>query len=292
MMRNSHFPPPSGRISESLSNQRGFTINQPSPPLSTSSSSERKDEKVNTPTTFVGNSPDGYAIIYDEPLPATPPPLLRTSRRTLALSEDKKLTNGKRTGGVSAKLPPPFNATTRCFIHRRFRANSTSTSGTITLSSLIGSCGVIGTVTNTTVTSMFSAIKLMKIVIWPPQNSGSDRTILEWGASADGGYTPDSAFINTVPDGITETTGQTFHPPANSLLNNWMSTYLTASNIIAYITCPTGTIIDTYVTACQPNDFVPESISVTTAVIGSVYYLPLDSLSTHVLLPVGLATTY
>jgi hypothetical protein len=185
-----------------------------------------------------------------------------------------------------------MDATTRVSIHRRFRANSAGTSTVVTMGSIFGSLGVTGTVTNTTCVSMFSSIKISSFTMWPPQNTGSDRTILEWGASADGGYAPDSAFINTVPDGITESRGIYFRPPAKSLLNNWMSTYLTASNVVAYITCPTGTIIDIHVTACQPNDYVPESITVATAVVGSVYYLALDGPSTNIFIPVGLVTTH
>lgn len=194
--------------------------------------------------------------------------------------------------GVTPLLPPPFDATTRVGLHRRFRVNSTMTSTTVSIAGLIGSLGVVGTVTNTTAVSVFSAVKLSHIVMWPPQNTGPDRTILEWGASADGGYCPDSAFVNTIPDGITETHGYEFRPPAKSLLNNWMSTYLSASNIIAYVSAPTGTIIDVHVTACQPNDFVPESITVASAVVGSFYYLALDGPSTNLAIPVGLATTH
>jgi hypothetical protein len=209
-----------------------------------------------------------------------------------SLASPKKLKNKKNTRGVKALLPPPFDATTRTTIHRRFRANSAGTSTVISMGAIFGCLGVVGTVTNTTCVSMYSSFKLARITIWPPQNSGADRTILEWGASADGGYSPDSAYINTIPDGITETTGITFRPPAKSLLNNWMSTYLSASNIIAYMTCPVGTIIDLHVTACMPNDFVPESITVAAATVGSVYYLALDGPSTNNFIPVGLVSTH
>jgi hypothetical protein len=260
---------------------------------------ESKDEKKLDNNSSVSNG----KFIWVQSEPGSPEPLpnqMRQGNRTLALPQKEKtiirtMKNGKKRKvmtGVTDNLPPPFNATTHCRIHRRFRANSTGTSTTVTLGSLIGSLGVVGTVTNTTCVSMFSSVRLEKIVMWPPQNAGSDRTILEWGASADGGYSPDDAFINTVPDGITVTTGISFRPPRKSLLNNWMSTYLTASNIIAYVTCPTGTIIDVHVVACQPNDFVPESITVATAVVGSVYYLSLDPSATNVFIPVGLVSTH
>jgi hypothetical protein len=247
----------------------------------------------------------GNAAVLSDCLPSGSPTLLREEKvekkkkeeRSLVLTvpqlaKPKKLKNKKGSRGTKALLPPPFDATTRTDIHRRFRANSAGTSTVISMGAIFGSLGVTGTVTNTTCVSMYSSFRLNRITIWPPQNSGADRTILEWGASADGGYSPDSAFINTIPDGITETTGITFRPPAKSLLNNWMSTYLSASNIIAYMTCPVGTIIDLHVTACMPNDFVPESITVAAATVGSIYYLALDGPTTNNFIPVGLITTH
>jgi hypothetical protein len=192
---------------------------------------------------------------------------------------------------IKLDLPPPFDATTRLSIHRRYRCTSTATAITVSIGELFATAGCVA-ITTTSVYSFVSAFLLKRVDIWPPQSSTTDRILVSWSQQSAGGYVPDSSFINTLPDGITVANGYRFRPPKKSLLADWLTASIGTGEIVMYISCPTGSIIDLHGSACLANNFTSSSYTVSSAVAGVTYYLALDGPSTNMFVPMGVTTTH
>jgi hypothetical protein len=203
----------------------------------------------------------------------------------------KKLKNNnavKTANKISATGPAQIMSNITFGHKYRFRSTSGSVTA-ITPTSLLCAAGTIGTVTNTTVTSFFSSVRVTRVQIWAPvasQGAVATCSVL-WAGSVSPFFQDreisDTSVSVTKPAFIDAT------PPRKSLAAFWQ----TASTAVLFsLTAPTGAIIDVTVALTLSDDDTSSATStVATAVVGTVYYLSLDPNATHLYIPVSLTTT-
>jgi hypothetical protein len=197
----------------------------------------------------------------------------------------------KGSGGSIPNLPPQLDATP-AFRHVYRFQNSSSTPSAVTVLDLFGAAGTIGTVTNSTVTAWTSSLKLKKVVVWPSiiSSSAPVPTELTWGIG-ESGQVPDSAVIDSLPEGITSTKAMSFVPPQNSLASFWISEADSSAALFTITTSP-GSIVDVHLSVRLSNVFPGSAVTVATAVVGTVYYLALDGPTTNRYVAIGVPTTH
>ncbi len=196
---------------------------------------------------------------------------------------------GRRNRVNNFRQPPmlqPHIRTTRRF---RFVATSAVAYNSITVKDLAGVCGVVGTVTNTTGAYLVGTLRVAKVEMWsPPASVGTSVSIsMSWGGfnnSPNIEYT-DSSVSQTEPAHIA------CRPPRESLAKFWQTTGNDSPLFI--LNCPTSTIIDVTIEFMEADSSSAlTTTSLVTAVVGQRYYLALDDTSNHVIVPVGLFTTF
>jgi len=170
----------------------------------------------------------------------------------------------------------------------------TSTSGTvtaITAKGLLLAAGALGTITNSTVTSPFASVKLQKVEIWtPPASQGASSTCsVEWASQSNA----NNQEISDTTVSVATPAHVRASPPRNSLASFWQSPGITNNQLFNLI-APAGSIIDVTLSLIMQDDDNGAAITgaVATAVVGTVYYLALDNVATHIYPPVSLTTTF
>lgn len=166
----------------------------------------------------------------------------------------------------------------------------TSTSGTataLTPTSILLAAGSVGTVTNTTVVSLATSVRISNITIWtPPASQGATATCaIDWigSANAPNREVSDTTVSVSVPARVSSA------PPPNSLASFWQTS---SASTLCVLTAPTGSVIDVQMTLIlSDTDQVQGTVGVATAVIGALYYMSLDPNATHRFVPVSLVTT-
>jgi len=200
---------------------------------------------------------------------------------------NQKMRKRPSTRNVRASLHPPQLATNVTFRHR-FRFISTSATATaITPTSLLGACGAMATVLNTSVATLSSSIKVDHVSLWtPPASQGASATcsINFLGL----GNTPSREFSDTTVS-VAEPAFVSCKPPPQSLASFWQ---VPSNTTMFTLVAPVGTIIDINVNVILADGTDNTSIIVATAALGSVYYLSLDPVATHRYTPVSLTTTF
>jgi len=196
---------------------------------------------------------------------------------------------GRSKALANTSLPPKIDTTPT--LDHVFRYTSTAnTLVTITVADIFGALGVMGTVTNSKVQPMFGSFRINSLTIWPAASASTNSDIdLIWAGGANS-YIKDSEKERSIPAGISVTGPMRFFPPKGSEMGLWHAA--TATGNLFSVMPGTGSIIDFHVTYTGVNAFTAGNITVATAVIGTVYYLALDGVSTHVLVPRGLTTTF
>ncbi len=228
----------------------------------------------------------------------------RTHGDTKSPSTDSKDTkvdspSGVLIAGQLAKVPkqmgryPPVLNTTPQLSHVfRFRANA-GASNSIQTGFLFQACGCLAT-TTTSVQPIANSIKLNKIVLYLPGNMASaDTAMVYWNYATSAGFIKEETKTSSLPDGIT-TEGQPliFVPPPKSLMSSWLSTQLSSSNTACTIATPAGCIIDLHISyTIQQSQAGYSGVTVASATVGRMYYLPLDGVSANNLRPQGVVTT-
>jgi hypothetical protein len=170
--------------------------------------------------------------------------------------------------------------------HLRFLAGSTASGVTCTGYELGAACGVMAA-TSTTAYSICQSVKVNKVEMWsPPASQGAASTCSVLWTSAGG-----TVFTSNME--ISDTTVSTAfpahvesRPPVRSLAADWIQVLSTSENVFS-ITCPSGTIIDVYLTAILADaSSAPTAVTVAGATVGVLYYQPLDG-DGGVLNPIG-----
>lgn len=207
--------------------------------------------------------------------------------------------NGMRNvRGESKKVsltPPAFTATPYMRHSFFFRTvSSLITSESVTVGDLIACAGMIGTISNSTCTTIFSAVKLKSITIWS-STSDSNVTNAEVAFQAVGGlgYIPDKDRVKAVQSGVTTGGGCKWTVPKDSIASNWMSSSLFASEVFTLYDIPVGSIIRVDGQWCMRNALAGVTrTGFTSVTVGGMYYDYLDGNTLHKCLPIGVPGTF
>jgi hypothetical protein len=186
------------------------------------------------------------------------------------------------------RLPPTLQGSVVNNHTFRFQTNADVVAYSVTVGNVIGAIGTIGTVVNTTVASIASSFKLKSITIWPAQSSAIHNAEFSWAGSY--GTVADRSTTKSIPLGITETAPFRTRPGLDTLASDWQNSSTTSTVLGIMYDIPKGSIVDLSVTYTQRNTQAGVSYTVTTAALGTFYYLYLDG-ATAKFLPVALPTT-
>jgi len=173
-----------------------------------------------------------------------------------------------------------------------FRFSATAAQGALTpvsVTNLIGICGGIGTITNSTINHIASSFRVHRVTITAPAAAAADTTArITWGSS---NQTPDIEWVDS-------TVGSAFPlrvssvPPKLSDARLWYSS-INAATAVFNLAYPVNAIVDVDIEYTQLNNMALfATAGVTTVVLGNIYYLPLDGVASHNLVAVGLPTTF
>jgi len=194
----------------------------------------------------------------------------------------------KMPGGVS--LPPAI----KIFPPRRMRmyfSNSTNTgSYAVSVGSLLGAFGGICTVTNSTVSTVHSSVRVLKVQLWPgPSTTAAGAADLTWSGAS--GNIPDDERIRPVPEGVSVTGVLTFTPPKASLAALWWDEPDNGTTLFNIQGTP-GSVVLVDVQLTQAQTVIPFPSTVATGTVGTFYYLALDGPSSNKWTPIGVTTTH
>jgi hypothetical protein len=195
-----------------------------------------------------------------------------------------KVAKGKQLSGI-----PDLKTSTNTRRWYRFVASSGS-ANTVTVGDVLGAMGTIGIVTNTSVETMHSAMKISAVRAWTSPQS-SDAVSINFSWLSPSGNAPDDEKVSSV---IPFTSGLGYlsdRPPKQSFASFWWNGTASSTNLFT-VSLPIGSFIDILVQGRLANEFSDLIISVATATASHTYYLALDGPTTNNLVPVGLPTTH
>jgi len=201
-----------------------------------------------------------------------------------------KSQRGKASPKTSqASRPPPLQLTHNVKnVTIRFGVTS-SGSYTISNDGIYGALGTIGITLNTFVKAWASTYRLRKVTVFPSSSASSDTTCsLNWSSGLTT-FAKDEVMNQSVPSGMTVPEKVVFVPPKKSLVSDWI--FLASVLNMFSITVSAGSIVDLNIDYTLGNSLTGPFVSVTTAVVGTVYYLALDGPSSNKIVPIGLPTT-
>lgn len=160
----------------------------------------------------------------------------------------------------------------------------------ITVANLLGSLGVIGKVSNSSVVAVMSSVKLDHIKVWSSASSSTLSTAaVDWSAGQSS-QVPDENVDDTIPQGTSVPSGLLFKPPRSSLASFWI-TSADSSAVLFKITVQAGSIVDVQCSYRMCDTISPLSITVATAVVGAMYYLALDGPTSNKLASTSMPST-
>jgi hypothetical protein len=191
---------------------------------------------------------------------------------------------------AAGSLPPRLMCTPR--VQHVFRFVSTGGSLlSVTCTELLGACGTICTVANTTVSQLASSVRIKSITVWPSASATSPQNCtLQWATQATD-QTPDELVDLSIPEGVLLTRALVFRPPARSLAGYWNSSVISSTTLLS-AAIPIGSVLDLSVEFTVANVFAQLSQSVAAGVLGAIYYLALDGPASNKWTPVGVPTTH
>jgi len=205
--------------------------------------------------------------------------------------------SGKKTRGprLSGALPPELECTpvNRCTL--RFNVTQNSTARAVSVAAIAGSLGAVATVTNSTVSPICSAFRIRKVVLYSSENASAaavNQASLQW-ASSFSSLERDEVKEASIPDGMTVPKRLVLVPPKQGLASFWVNSAASGSVNVLSVTANQGSIIDLHIDFILSNAIAQfPTISVSTAVLGQLYYLPLDGASGHILQALGRPGTF
>jgi hypothetical protein len=194
----------------------------------------------------------------------------------------------RRSSAMGSSNPPQMESNLRLNHKFRFQASTAESNFAITDSTIIGALGGICTVANSTVTVLAQSFRIKSLEMWaPPASQGSAATVsVEW-----------FGFNNSPNIEHTDTTlsvAKNAHvksaPPSSSLAAFWQKG--TGSTLFV-LNFGANTIIDLVVEIMVADqETALETVAVTSATLGHIYFLALDQQAgSHILVPVSLNTT-
>ncbi len=192
---------------------------------------------------------------------------------------------GRRGKSRLPSLPPKLQCAP---VHRatfRFDVQSTMVQQNVTNVNLLGVAGSVG-VTTSSVTTFASAVRLRRIKIWPA--AGGEATV-QWNGTTQ--HMPEASVDVTLPTGITVSEATDAVPDAYSFAALWWSAGASAQALFQ-LSATAGSIVDVDLDYCLATAESPQTISVASSVVGTVYYGYLDGPSTHIMKPLGRPSTF
>jgi len=198
-----------------------------------------------------------------------------------------------RSKGVIAKLPPQIMSTTTCHSVLRFQVLSAigGTPTTINNAQILGACGCIGKVVNSSVSSIASSFRIKRVSIWPAPSATADAVPeVAWLFPVSTDVGKDVAWMSSMPAGVSQTTAVVSEPPKGSLCSSWFRWDGSQADLFSLYNLTVGSILDLSVSFTLRNVLAGADIGVTTAAVGTMYYLYLDT-SSGKIQPVGRPTT-
>lgn len=184
--------------------------------------------------------------------------------------------------------PPQLKTNVQLSHVYRFMCDNNGTYN-ITPDTLLLAAGCVCSATNTTVVGIFASCRVNYVEVWaPPASQGALSTVsLEWL-----GLTPNEPNIE-VSDSSVSVAYPAYlraRPPNRSLGCFWQTTN---GNDIMQLTVSSGTLIDVSLSLVMfDQDLARPSASVSTGVVGEIYYLALDGPSSNHLTPIAMNTTH
>jgi hypothetical protein len=187
----------------------------------------------------------------------------------------------RKRGKKSAvpKLPPQLSCDSLCHQTLRYVVLSgIGSSVTITNIQCLMACGCTGRVLNTSVTTLFTSMRIHRLTIWPAVSASAASPEIVW-ANPVGDLERDTSKINSVPKGATVSTVVSQRPPATSQASQWF-TYDGSNSfpVFQLRNLNEGAIIDFDVTCSLANNLTAFSYTpLATAALGVLYWMYLDS---------------
>jgi len=189
---------------------------------------------------------------------------------------------------MARQFHPPQDRGLVQFSHKFRYASTGVTNLAVGTTQLINALAV-GKVVNTSVSSIFYAVKIKSIEIWaPPASQGSSAfTSILWIGGASG----TDINVNDMSMSTAEPAHVLTRPPKGSSASFWTN----ADNLITslfQITAPSGSVVDIVMDCIVASDQFQTTTSVTTATVGAIYGLYLDWPTSHALQPIGIYPTF
>lgn len=208
------------------------------------------------------------------------------------------LMRGRKGKSVAATWPPEIDI--ECRVRRqvlRFETTNavSGINGIITATDIFGAIGVIGRVTNSSVTAIAQSFRLKRVTIWPSgSTSGVVLDSISWASDDD--HDPAIKKNGIRPAGIVgEPSAITAVPPRNSTSGFWMRDTVAVANVaMVYLEISgTGSIVDLELEWTSMDGISSsQSITVATAVVGTFYRLYLNKVAAaNTLKPVDFPST-
>ncbi len=163
----------------------------------------------------------------------------------------------------------------------------------ITNNSILGACGVVGTVLNTSVSYLWASFRIKRLRIWGVSDNGAVPTqnvTLVWQGASQLATTEKVQVVSSAS--ISEPLHLDVRPPPLSQAAFWN---IGSANTILSLQPDVGSYFTIDLTVdlkMFQGGFATSTANVATATVGELYYLALDGPSTNILKPVGLGTTH
>jgi hypothetical protein len=166
----------------------------------------------------------------------------------------------------------------------------------VSIDDIFGAIGVIGRVTNTSVTALASAFRLRRVTITQGGNAAGNienAAILWFSANSD--QEPDYEVIAPAPTTASLMQQVTSTPPRKSTAGFWYRNVISPATTTVFSLAISNaySIIDVDLDFCLPTSVVSsQAITVSTAVVGQFYRLALNKANgSSTMIPIGYTTT-
>jgi hypothetical protein len=185
--------------------------------------------------------------------------------------------------GRASLLPPEINVVTKTVQNLRFVVlSSPGTPAVVTYGAMLAALGAVGTVTNTTLSSIHSSYRIRKCTLWPSVATGAGANSLpevEWLAGGTTEIAKDVSWNKTIPSGVTADPGAIVTVPSpGTLAGDWIYPAASASQVhMHFHNLTQGTVIDLLVEGTLRNNLSGVNVSVATAVLGNLYWTYPDA---------------
>jgi hypothetical protein len=168
----------------------------------------------------------------------------------------------------------------------RFAVVGLSSPVNITGARIAGACGGIVTTVNSVLTPWASTARIRSVTIWPAVGAETAPEVV-WGTPV-GAIDKDDAKDRAIPKGVSVDRALVSKPPRGTLCAEWVNlTSVTSSTLLQLFNVDIGGIVDFHVSFTLANTVSPTSITIGTAALGAIGYMPLDGHSPANYTPVG-----